>query len=209
MIAGRYQPLEPARPGAPQRARDRETAQTVLLREAGPLEPERLAASLRRSQTAQGIFHPSLITLFDVRALAPDRLLLAYEFVAAQSLLQLGGGQPFHPRRAAELMSEIADAVAELHARGITHGGIRGETVLVTLKGKAKLDRLSDPAVAVPDVVTEDTDIDAIVTLLRELTRGAPSAATMLDPIFDGGEGTGSAAALATSLRAASSSRQP
>ena len=35
LIAGRYQPLEAARPGTPQRARDLQTAQTVLLREVG------------------------------------------------------------------------------------------------------------------------------------------------------------------------------
>lgn len=205
MIANRYQPLEAARPGTPQRARDQKTAQTVMLREVGPIAEEQLGAALRRMRSATGIFHPSLITLFDVTEVAPGKLLLAYEFVPAQSIRQLTGGQPFHPRRAAELMSEIADAVAELHARPLIHGAISADTVLVTMKGKAKLDRVADPAFPVREGMDEDTDLRDIITLLRELTRGAQGALPVLDTILehDDGASLGSAATLAASLRAA------
>lgn len=209
MIANRYQPLEAARPGAPQRARDQETAQTVLLREAGPLPPDRLASAIRSTRAAKGIFHPSLVTLFDVTTVADDRLLLAYEFVPAQTLRQVSGGQ-FNPRRAAELMSEIADAVAELHARDITHGAITADTVLITLKGKAKLDRLADPALQPEGVVDEETDLKAMITLLREVTRGGKGTLPVLDAILelDDGASFGSAATLAASLRAAATSEK-
>jgi hypothetical protein len=76
MIAQRYQPLEATKPGAPQRARDQQTAQTVVLREV-TLPPDNSASVLARIRSAKGIFHPSLITLFDVTELGPDRLLLA------------------------------------------------------------------------------------------------------------------------------------
>lgn len=201
MIAGRYQPLDPARPGAPQRARDQATAQTVWLREVDA--PSRVAVD--RAIAARGIFQPSLVTLFDVTILPSGGVLLAYEFVQAQSLVQLSGGQPFHPRRAAEVMSEIADAVAELHARGVVHGAINTETVLVTMKGKAKLDRLADPSLPVAAFLDEDTDLRAIVTVLRELTSGAKGTLPILDEIlvYDDGAALGSAATLAASLRAA------
>jgi hypothetical protein len=42
----------------------------------------------------------------------------------------------------------VADAAAELHARELAHGAISPLTVLLTLKGKAKLDRLADPSIA-------------------------------------------------------------
>jgi serine/threonine protein kinase len=205
MIADRYQPLEPAKPGLPQRARDQQTAQTVLLREVGPIAPEQAAAALARARAARGIFHPSLVALFDVTALAPDRLLLAYEFVPAQSLKQLTGGQPFHPRRAAELMAEIADAVADLHARSVMHGAITIDTVLVTMKGKAKLDRAGDPSLVVPLELDETEDLKAIIRVLRELTKGAKGTLPILDTILehDDGAALGSAAMLAASLRAA------
>ena len=204
MIADRYQPLEVAKPGAPQRARDQQTAQTVMLREV-TLPPEGAASLLARTRAATGIFHPSLITLFDVTELGSNRLLLAYEFVQAQSLKQMTGGQPFHPRRAAELLAEIADAVAELHARSVMHGAINFDTVLVTLKGKAKLDRVADPSLAMPETLDEDEDLRAIVRAARQLTKGARGRVPVLDTILehDDGAALGSAATLAASLRAA------
>jgi serine/threonine protein kinase len=204
MIAHRYQPLEVAQPGTPLRARDQQTAQTVLLREI-PSGTASAMADRVRPHAARGIFHPALITLFDVTEIGANGLLLAYEYVQAHSMKQLSGGQPLHPRRAAELMSEIADAVAELHSRGVIHGAINLETVLVTMKGKAKLDRVGDPSLMLPAAVDEDTDLKAIVTVLRELTRDTRGRLPILDVILehDDGAAVGSAAILAASLRAA------
>jgi serine/threonine protein kinase len=203
MIAHRYQPLEAAQLGTPLRARDQQTAQTVLLRQILS-ETTTAKADPVRPRAARGIFHPALITLFDVTEVS-NGLLLAYEYVQAHSLKQLSGGQPLHPRRAAELMSEIADAVAELHSRGVIHGAINLDTVLVTMKGKAKLDRVGDPSLMIPAEVDKLTDLKAIVTVLRLLTRDARGTLPILDVILehDDGAALGSAATLAASLRAA------
>ena len=174
LVAGRYQPLENARVGSPLRARDLQTAQTVLLREV-IAPPGTGDEAHQRAQAAKGIFHPSLITLFDALLVAPDRLLLAYEYVPAQTIAHVSGGQAFSAKRAAAIVSEIADGVAELHARDVAHGGISQATVLVTLKGKARLDRLADPSV-VGSVATAQGDLHALGNLLYELvgpSRGA------------------------------------
>ena len=174
LIAGRYQLLEASRPGAPQRARDLETAQTVLLRDV-PLPIEGADEVLERARTAKGVFHPSLVTLFDVVLQPGWRVLLAYEFVPAQSILQLSGGHPFNPKRAAEIMTEVADAAAELHARGLAHGGISQTTVLVTMKGKAKLDRVADPSLNILAEPSIEGDIAALGDLLKALV-GKPAS---------------------------------
>lgn len=173
-IAGRYQPLDIPRPGTPQRARDLQTAQTVLLRDMRlPLDGGDVA--LAHAQAATGIFHPSLITLFDVVPLPDHRVLLAYEFVPSQTIAHVGGGHPFNAKRAAGIVTEIADAVAELHARGVAHGGISQRTVLMTMKGKAKLDRLGDPSLHGRAAPTVECDLTALGDLLGELV-GKPSA---------------------------------
>jgi serine/threonine protein kinase len=204
MIAGRYEPLEPLRPGAPRRARDLQTAQTVWLREIEITPDERGVAAAARARAAKGLIHPSVLALFDVIEQPPDRLLLSYEFVPAQPILQVSGGGPLNPRRAVELMSEIADGVAALHARGVIHGAITLDNVLVTLKGKAKLDRAGDPSLPLPESRDERADIAGVVAVLRELIRGAQRLPALDRLIRQADQGIiRTAAVLAASLRLA------
>jgi serine/threonine protein kinase len=108
------------------------------------------------------------VTLFDVLEPAEGRLRLAYEYVAAQPAGVVSGGSPLKMQRAVELVAEVADAVAELHARDVVHGGISLTTVLVTLKGKAKLDRVGDPSLVTHPPVPAD-DLAALGDLLDAL----------------------------------------
>jgi serine/threonine protein kinase len=167
-LVGRYQVLEAARPGWPQRARDLQTAQTVLLRDVA-LPRYGADQALARAQRAKGIFQPSLITLFDAVALPQERVLLAYEFVPAQTIAQVAAGSPFNLRRATEIVSEVADAIAELHAHDVAHGGVSQASVLITMKGKTKLDRVGDPSLHSHSEPSLDGDLIALTDLLTEL----------------------------------------
>ena len=170
MLPERYQPLEPIKPGAPFRARDQETAQTVLIHTIGGLAATTAAQMLMRADRVKGIFHPSLVTLFDVQIAEPGALRAACEFVPAQSLFKAMGGQPIHPKRAAELVAEVADGVAELHSRQFAHGAISSRSVLQTDKGKAKLDLIA--ALATSNS-SEAADMLALASLLSELAGSA------------------------------------
>ena len=170
MLPERYQPLEPIKPGMPFRARDQETAQTVLIHTIGGLAATTAAQMLMRADRVKGIFHPSLVTLFDVQIAEPGALRAACEFVPAQSLFKAMGGQPIHPKRAAELVAEVADAVAELHSRQFAHGAISSRSVLQTDKGKAKLDLIESLGASNG---SEDADMLALAGLLSELAGSA------------------------------------
>jgi hypothetical protein len=131
--------------------------------------PKDAASALAHARAARGIFHPSLVTLFDVVPLPEDRVLLAYEFLpSSQTIAQISAGRPLHPRRAAALVIEVTDAVAELHAHDVAHGGVSQAAVLVTMKGKAKLDRVGDPAL-VSHAATPAEDLVALGDLLADL----------------------------------------
>lgn len=125
MIADRFVAIAATRAGL--KARDQHTAQTVLLVDVNHFN-DRLV----------GIFHPSLITVFVVVEYE-GRFLAATEFVQGRSLKEVFQGEPCHPKRAAEIVSELADGVAELHSRGLTHGNITESSALLTTKGKARL----------------------------------------------------------------------
>jgi len=125
MIANRFTPIETTPAGI--KARDQDTAQTVLLVDVRHLDAR-----------VVGVFHPALIAVFAIVEYA-GRTLAATEFVHGRSLKELFGGEPCHPRRAAQIVSELADGVAELHARGIVHGNITQASAILTTKGKARL----------------------------------------------------------------------
>jgi len=48
-------------------------------------------------------------------------------------------GAAMNPRRALDLIVQIADGVADAHGSGVIHGDLRPETVIVTGKGSAKI----------------------------------------------------------------------
>jgi hypothetical protein len=173
LIAGRFAALESVRRGQPVRCRDQQTAQTVILTPAAGVDA-RLA----------GLFHPSLLAIF-VIVEHEGETLAACEFVPAQPLAALLSGGKCHPKRAREIVSGVADGVAELHAHGICHGAITIDSVVVTDKGKAKLTLLD----AAPGG-SEAGDVVALRRLLSSIAAGPVPAIQ-----------TGSAAVFAAALR--------
>lgn len=171
MIANRFAPIETTANGI--RARDLDTAQTVLLVDVKDLDA-RLA----------GIFHPALVTIFAIVEYA-GRSLAATEFVQARPLRELFHGEPCHPRRAAEIVSELADGIAELHARGIVHGNITQLSAILTAKGKARLQLTS--AIGGDEIL----DVNGLKVLLKTIG-GQPT---------DEANSAQSAAVLAAALR--------
>jgi hypothetical protein len=165
MIAGRFEKIGYV--GAAIKARDNETAQTVLLVDVRNLDPR-----------FTGVFHPALLSIF---AIVEDhgRTLAAAEFVQARTLAETFGGEICHPRRAAEIVAELADGLAELHARQLTHGNITASSAVLTAKGTAKLTLTSASG------GTEQADLRALKTLFVSIggkltpdSAGAASAAT-------------------------------
>jgi serine/threonine protein kinase len=123
------------------RARDLKVGRTVALM---ALPTELLPASsqkeefLKQARAACALNHPNIATLFDVVE-QDGRCYLAYEFAAGPSLREEMSGRPVNPRRAIELAAQMADALSEGHSRGLVHGDLRPENVVVTPKGSAKI----------------------------------------------------------------------
>jgi len=123
------------------RARDLKVGRTVALM-TPPLElisgAGRRERFLEQARAAATLNHPNIATLFDVVE-QDGRCYLAYEFAAGPSLRDEMGGRPVNMRRAVELAAQMADALAEGHSRGLIHGDLRPENVVVTPKGSAKI----------------------------------------------------------------------
>jgi serine/threonine-protein kinase len=133
--------LDPAGPGELYRARDTRLGRTVAVRLL-PLEFAADGAARERLLTAAralvGFSHPNVITLFAAGEHG-HRLYLTFEFVTGRPLRAEMGGQPMNVRRAAELATQIGDAVAAAHAAGFIHGGLSPDSIVITPRGHAKI----------------------------------------------------------------------
>lgn len=169
-IDRRFRPLEPVRPGAAYRARDLHTAQTVVVHRLPGGE-----GTAGRAQRLAGLLHPALVALFDVFTADAGAVTVAAEWVPARSLRHALGGQTVHPRRAAELAAEVADGLAELHARGIAHGAVSLDSVVLTDKGRA---RLSLVCALHDGPASEEGDLASLAGLFGDLSGSTPPVPT-------------------------------
>jgi serine/threonine protein kinase len=123
------------------RARDLKVGRTVALMTAPPEitgDPAKRERFLRDARAATALNHPNIASLFDVVEQG-NECYLAYEFAAGPSLRDEMGGRPVNMRRAMEIAAQMADALAEGHSRGLVHGDLRPDNIVVTPKGSAKI----------------------------------------------------------------------
>lgn len=123
------------------RARDTRAGRTVALMMLPPeliARPTRRARFLEDARKAATLNHPNIAMLFDIVE-QDDGCYLAYEFAAGPSLREEMGGAALEMTAALHLAAHVADALAEGHARGMVHGDLRPETIVVTPKGSVKV----------------------------------------------------------------------
>jgi serine/threonine protein kinase len=122
------------------RARDTKVGRTVALKLAPPglAEGQRQQRLIDDARAAASLSHPNIAWLFDVGHHG-GQLYLAYEFVQGETLREQMANGVMNTRHALDLALQMADAVAEGHARGIVHKDLRPGTILETAKGSAKV----------------------------------------------------------------------
>jgi serine/threonine-protein kinase len=152
------------------RGRDTRLGRSVAIKrvaDAVAADPGARARLITAAQRLQGLSHPHIAELYEVVE-EGDALFLVFEYVDGETLARTIGGRPLNPRRAAELASQIADALAEAHAAGVLHLDLRPDTVLVSRKGRPKILDLGL------------SDFTRAGALRRRAAEGAPEAAASL-----------------------------
>jgi eukaryotic-like serine/threonine-protein kinase len=143
-VVGQYKVLERLGEGAlgeVLRARDTRTGRTVALMVVPPTlmsSPSRRARFLEDAHKATTLNHPNIAMLFSIVE-QDGGCYLAYEFAAGPSLRDEMAGAALEARTALHVAAHLADALAEGHTKGVVHGDVRPETIVVTPKGSVKV----------------------------------------------------------------------
>jgi len=115
----------------------RKVALKVLRAEAGEGEAAR-KRFLREAQAVAQLDHPNVCAIYEVGE-SEAGTYIAMQFIEGQSLHDLMLHQRLELATLLDLGLQVADALAEAHARGIIHRDIKPQNILVTPKGQAKV----------------------------------------------------------------------
>jgi hypothetical protein len=102
---------------------------------AGELERARFRTE---AEAVARLHHPGIVQIYEVGEQAGCPY-LALEFVGGGSLERQLSGAPAPPRRAAQLLLDLARAVQHAHEQGIVHRDLKPANVLLTEAGVAKI----------------------------------------------------------------------
>jgi serine/threonine protein kinase len=124
------------------KARDNERGKIVaikMLRDLHVDNPEYVERFAREVDLARSVRSPHVVRVRGYGARA-DVPYLVLEFVAGRSLrAHIVEDGPFPPAEARDLLTQIAEALAAVHAVGIVHRDVKASNVLLTEEGVAKL----------------------------------------------------------------------
>jgi hypothetical protein len=113
--------------GTVYRAYDERLQREVALKEINVTDRERV---LREAQAAARLNHPAIVTLYELGEHA-GRPVLVSELVPGQTLATLEASGRLSDRDLADITSDLCEALAHAHARGVVHRDIKPQNVVV------------------------------------------------------------------------------
>src|SRR5574341_1383706 len=116
---------------------DREIALKILPAEIAR-DQQRLHRFLQEARTASSLSHPNVAHIYEIGESGGAHF-IAMEYVAGTPLDKKIGGRPLSVSEILEIASQIADALDEAHAKGITHRDIKSSNVMITARGRVKV----------------------------------------------------------------------
>jgi len=97
------------------------------------------ARFIREARSASSLDHPNVCTVYDIEEMPDGRLVLAMAYCEGESLKAHLARGPLPIAEALDLAAQVADGLAEAHARGVVHRDIKPANVMVTKTGRVKI----------------------------------------------------------------------
>src|SRR5262245_30207560 len=111
----------------------------LKMEQGGLYDPTGLERFRQEARAAAALDHPGIVSVYDFGEIngEPYCTMALVEGDSLSGVLKKRG--PLPPRQAAELVADIADAVAYAHGRGILHRDLKPDNVLLNVQGRAKI----------------------------------------------------------------------
>lgn len=99
---------------------------------------ERLRRFLQEARAAAALHHPNVVHIYEIGEFDGINF-IAMEYIEGQTLYAKINHQPLDIGEVIEIGIEIADALAEAHAKGITHRDIKPTNIIMTPRSEVKV----------------------------------------------------------------------
>lgn len=152
-------------------ARDTELGREVAIKVAAAWSPDAQARLRREAQHASRLNHPHICHIYEVGR-ADGQLFVVMELIEGRSLADRLRDGPLPIETARRYASEIADALAHAHERGVMHRDLKSTNVMITARGARVLDFGLARAL-------ETHEIDQLSQSQRSLTADGTIAGTL------------------------------
>src|SRR5262249_40134909 len=121
------------------RARDTELDRPVALKiqRAGSITSDETAERFHReARSVAQLKHRGIVALYDTGSTQDGICFLVTEFIEGNTLEEALRKGPVEPRRAAQLIAEIADALQYAHDHGVVHRDVKPSNILIDNEGQ-------------------------------------------------------------------------
>jgi len=136
-------------------------------------EAEAVQRMLREAQAAASVDHPAVVTVYEA-GLAAGQPYIVMQRLEGETLAQRLERGVMPVADAVSLATQVADALAEVHALGIVHRDLKPSNIMLTARGAKILDFGVATVRSLPGLTTPGATVGTPRTMSPEQVRGAP-----------------------------------
>src|SRR5262245_25561319 len=144
---------------------DRDVALKILTADVAR-DQQRLHRFLQEARTASSLSHPNVAHIYEIGEAAGTHF-IAMEYVEGTPLDKTISGRPVRLGELLDIAIQIADALDEAHAKGITHRDIKSSNVMITPRGRVKVLDFGLAKQSLPAGVPDKTSDSALATRVK------------------------------------------